>query len=279
MHGLGDHGERHRRHLEVFSRNGVLCHAIDLPGHGRNEGQRGHFSGIHELMETIRKQVIDLREKLPAGTPMGLMGHSMGGFLTLHFLGRYPELINFSWVSSPLIDARRNVPFFARQAAHALSAFLPRLSFKSAVRTELCKRDPKMIDETKRDDWVHRRITARAASVLIRNAPKLRTSSRNIRKDLKLLMTHGGEDKICPSLLSWKLFESLSVEEKEYVLFRDSLHEPFNDIGREDVYRTLEQWLHESLDLDDIVGSTKGERRPRPVYRERRLKKNVTVAA
>lgn len=230
-------------------------------------------------MEIMHEQVQDLREKLPNDAPVGLMGHSMGGFLTLHFLGRYPGLIDFSWISSPLIDARRNANFFARQAAHALSALVPRFSFKSAARTELCKRDPKMIDETNRDRWIHRRITARTASVLIRNAPTLQEVAKNIRSDLKLLMTHGGEDQICPSLLSWKFFESLPVEQKEYVLFRDSLHEPFNDIGREDVYRTIEQWLQESLELDDLDGATHTDRPTRPHFRERSLNKNATVAA
>ncbi len=226
-------------------------------------------------MEVIREQLIDVRERIPSGAPLGLMGHSMGGFLSLHFLGRYPDLVDFSWISSPLIDARRNVPFFARQAAHALSAFVPRISFKSAVRTDQCKRDPKMIAETKRDNWVHRRISARAASVLFKNARKLKDVSEQFSPDLKLLMTHGGEDKICPSLLSWKFFETLPVEQKEYVLFRDSLHEPFNDLGREDVYRTLEQWLNSVLDEES---SEENYEVRRPLYSERRLN-GATAAA
>lgn len=74
-------------------------------------------------------------------------------------------------------------------------------------------------------------------------APKLLKGG--LTGDLELLMTHGGEDRICPPKWSQAYFQSLPLENKRYCHFADLLHEPFNDIGRENVLLELERWLDE----------------------------------
>jgi pimeloyl-ACP methyl ester carboxylesterase len=62
--------------------------AIDLPGHGRSES----FSDTHtmELMSGVVKELLDsagIRKTV-------LAGHSLGGYVTLAFLERYPEYLS-----------------------------------------------------------------------------------------------------------------------------------------------------------------------------------------
>jgi len=258
IHGLGDHVARHDRHLEAFVRRGVVCSGIDLPGHGRSEGRRGHIDKIETILELLDEAVAHLREQLPPGAPIGIVGHSMGGFLGLYFLAQRPDQFDYAWISSPLIDARRHGNVLIRALVHVAGFFWPTLTIRSRSRSQSCKRDPVAIAETLADPFVHRCVSVSLMRMLMRAAPKLLKGG--LSGDLELLMTHGGKDRICPPKWSQAFFQTLSLERKRYCHFADLLHEPFNDIGRENVLLELEQWL------DEVFGAEPAsDKRPAPV--------------
>jgi len=60
---------------------------IDLPGHGKSEG----LGGIHtmELQAEVVHQVLKARKVRKCI----MIGHSMGGYVTLAFAGKYPEML------------------------------------------------------------------------------------------------------------------------------------------------------------------------------------------
>ena len=71
-----------------FAAAGIHCRTFDWPGHGRSEGQRGHMDSLETVTGLIREQRHRLRESIGPDKPIGLLGHSMGGFFALYFLGR-----------------------------------------------------------------------------------------------------------------------------------------------------------------------------------------------
>lgn len=80
IHGLGDHVARHERHLQAFVRRGVICSGIDLPGHGRSEGRRGHIDKMETVLQLLDEAVEHLRQQLPAGAPIGIWDIPWAGF-------------------------------------------------------------------------------------------------------------------------------------------------------------------------------------------------------
>lgn len=64
----------------------VLC--LDIPGHG----QSGVFSEIHMMdeMATVLKTVLEA-EEIEKAT---IIGHSMGGYVTMSFVSMYPEMLS-----------------------------------------------------------------------------------------------------------------------------------------------------------------------------------------
>ncbi len=247
VHGLGDHGERHEEHLDLLADCGVLSAAIDLPGHGRSLGRRGHIDRLETVQTLIGEELQRLRGLLPAGTPLGLMGHSMGGFFVLHFLGSRLVPVDFAWVSSPLVNARARAGRLKIAAARLLGRVCPELTLRSGVRTEECKRDLERIEATRRDPLVHREISLRLGGILLHESSRLEGLAARIPESLKLLMTHGGEDRICPAAEARRLFDRIPARQKEFLLFPELLHEPFNDIGREEFYAGLAGWIGATL--------------------------------
>ncbi len=243
LHGLGDHAARHQTHLRHFTDRGIYCTGIDLPGHGLSGGKRGCRQGAEGAFVLIEEALRHLRGRVPAESPIGLIGHSMGGFFALNYLVTHPRVFDFAWISSPLIDPRKAARPGVRLLIHCLGTVWPGFTVQSGVRSEMCKRDPEMIEEARNDPLVHRHFSAGLGRALLRRAATLQRSAGRMRRDFRLLMTHGSDDPICPSGLSREYFDRLSSRRKRYVLFQGLLHEPFNDIGREEVHETLGGWL------------------------------------
>jgi alpha-beta hydrolase superfamily lysophospholipase len=203
-------------------------------------------------METVQTLIGEnlrrLRDLVPPNAPLGLMGHSMGGFFVLHFLGSRAFPVEFAWVSSSLVDPRGRAGRWKVAAARLLGAMWPALTVRSGVRSEDCKRDLERIEATRCDPLVHRKISLGLGGILLRESLRLEALAARIPDSLSLLMTHGGEDRLCPVENARTLFEQIPARRKEFLLFPDQLHEPFNDLGRDEFYRGLSDWIGETLE-------------------------------
>ena len=62
-----------------------------------------------------------------------------------------------------------------------------------------------------------------------------------------VLMILGGADTIIDPVTSRAIFERLGSQDKTLFLFPGMLHEPFNEIGREQVFADLTGWLDHHL--------------------------------
>ncbi len=249
LHGLGDHGGRHLRQLEVFASRGIAVLAVDLPGHGRSAGRRGYLGRGFQIVYQIVDEAFDhLRESgyLPAGAPVGLCGHSMGGFLALNYLADRRPALDFVWLSSALCDARPKVPAVLRPALRLAAFVAPGFTTETKIRSELCKRDPERISEAKGDPLVHRSLSLRLASDLLVASASLSGRLAAGRPVADVLFTHGGADAICPPEIARRVSEAMPAGRKHFAEFPELLHEPFNDLGRASFFQTLEDWVSSS---------------------------------
>ena len=85
VHGLGEHIGRWQHVAELFCKAQIAFFGIDLRGHGKSQGIRGHAKSLDQLLDDIedllkvaRSEYIDL--------PIILYGHSMGGNLVANFI-------------------------------------------------------------------------------------------------------------------------------------------------------------------------------------------------
>ena len=245
VHGLGDHSGRHTQAIEKFVRKGIYCVAPDLPGHGHTEGTRGFIQSIETVHTIIKENLEHVRTEIQPNAPVGLLGHSMGGFFALHYLAEFPSCFNFSWISSPLIDASWRRSRLLQTAAQVLGVIYPKFTIHSNVPSSACSRDPQRLLETQKDPLKHKKLTMRLGKMLLNETARLEGMIQNIDPELRILVTHGSQDAICPSALSQELFQQLPEENARYALFEGMLHEPFNDIGSDAFFQELQLWLDE----------------------------------
>ena len=243
LHGLGEHAARHSEHLQLIADRGIFCQSFDWPGHGYSEGPRGHIDSQTTIDTLIEDQLGQLRERIGPNKPIGLFGHSMGGFLALCHLTRFPSCADFAWIGSTLVDPAGNAPAWKRRLARVLDRFTPGLRLGSGIRSEDCRQGP----SKRRDPLMHKKISVRLGKLLMDAAPRLAAEAKNVNPTLRLLMTHGSADRVCPAEQSRALFDSLPIEHKTYVLFDGVLHEPFHGEDRAILHETLTQWIDDEL--------------------------------
>ena len=65
VHGLGDHAGRYERFAEGMAKHGMGTYAVDLRGHGKSAGQRGHVDSWSQWTDDVSAFVKHV-EGLPA---------------------------------------------------------------------------------------------------------------------------------------------------------------------------------------------------------------------
>ena len=61
VHGLGEHIQRYGYWSELFRNEGIAFTGVDLPGHGRSEGRKGHVSS-YDVLNEILKEINSLKK-------------------------------------------------------------------------------------------------------------------------------------------------------------------------------------------------------------------------
>ena len=90
VHGVADHIRRYDHVAQFLSEQGVLVCGEDHLGHGRTaeDGIYGYF-GPEQGWELVVRDIHSLRQRMEKrypGVPYGMLGHSMGSFLTRTYL-------------------------------------------------------------------------------------------------------------------------------------------------------------------------------------------------
>ncbi len=94
LHGFAEDGNIWSKQINVLKENNLLI-IPDLPGSGQSEMLDGTsaLKNYAEVVKAIADEVI-FKNKKENQNPFCLIGHSMGGYITLAFAEKYPELLN-----------------------------------------------------------------------------------------------------------------------------------------------------------------------------------------
>lgn len=242
-HGHGEHSDSYRRVVEALKEEAWTIYAWDMRGHGRSEGLRGYAANFDLYCEDYAlflKQVLE-RPEVKTG-PVVLLCHSMGALVQLKTLILHPEFKPDAMViSSPLVGVGVHVPAYKKIAAEWLNKFLPTVTLWNEVSNDHVTRDADVIRELERDPYRHSRISAgvylgfmNSFALVHEKAPELK---------FKTLLQISDKDPVVSSEEAIRFFENLGAKEKEIKIYAGARHEVYNDIGREQVFQDLKNFL------------------------------------
>jgi acylglycerol lipase len=242
IHGLAEHAGRYDAFALALNGAGIELIAIDLRGHGKSSGERVWVRVFTDYLRDADVLLEACAATPPAGTPLFLMGHSMGGLIAALYAieraGAHPlaGLI----LSSPALRPGSGTPRWKAALSRIVGTLVPRLP-AFAIDPAQLSRAPGVVEANRRDPLVHHgAIPARTAAQLLAGMERVAQGRAGIA--LPYLIFHGTADTLCDPAGSREFEAHAGSADATLDLYEGSYHETLNDLDRERVIRKLIDW-------------------------------------
>jgi acylglycerol lipase len=288
VHGASEHSGRYEHVASALVADGYAVYALDHRGHGRSDGPRAVIDRLDNAVADLDQLVLEARRSRP-GSPVYMLGHSMGGTVALAYAirhqpddlraapsgeaggreqddpraapsseaggraGRKPEgrheRLAGLILSGPLA-ALAAAPAPLRLVGRLLSAVAPTLPLV-AIDASLVSRDPEVVKAYVSDPLVHHgKLPARTVAELATAIDSFPAAVGAIT--IPTLILYGTADRLCPPAGSLMLGERIGATDKTVKAYEGLYHEILNEPERDEVLADIRAWL--SLRVTPVAG-------------------------
>jgi alpha-beta hydrolase superfamily lysophospholipase len=243
-HGAAEHSGRYDKFGSHFAARGYIVAALDLPGHGRSDGERGHIDSFELYIDTLdvfQQQVAALYP----GVPQVLLGHSMGGLVATNHLLSRQDVYAGCILSGPAIKTDLEPGFLQMLLIRFLSAFFPTTGALQLDASGV-SRDPDEVARYVNDPLNYTgKLSARLVAELFSAMNSVQERAGEIT--LPMLMLHGGADSMASPGGSRFLDAHVGSTDKTLNIYPGLYHEIFNEPEREQVFADILVWCESLL--------------------------------
>jgi alpha-beta hydrolase superfamily lysophospholipase len=239
VHGLGEHSGRYRPLAESLTSVGISVFAFDLRGHGRSRGPRGDVSAFPRFLEDLLVMEDVLAGEMPGRDPRFLLGHSLGGLIGIQRLKTLADGYDGAVFSAPWLRVAQ--PPWLRALGRGLGWLFPRVAVRAGPGPHRLTRDPEMAEAWRKDPLIHTRVTGG----LFREAERVQCSllSEGLKPGIPMLFLVPDDDPVVDTTTTLSFARGNVAEGTRIEILEGRRHEPFNDLGREEVFRFVAEWL------------------------------------
>jgi len=248
IHGIGEHAGRYDHVGKSFNDAGIALVSMDLRGHGRSPGKRGHIGDRIIVRKDIDNLIEYIKRKYP-GIPLILYGHSLGGNISLEYRlrGEHSAEMTGYLITSPWIKLVRQIPSILQHVIEVGDKMIP-----TAVISQ--KIDNKMLgnmDHIKKEedsDLRHQNISIHTALEGFSVAEEIMNNSildKYGGGEKPVLLMHGTDDPVC-DIEGSRAVAGIYGEICEFIEWEDYLHELHNgtdDKPGEPVIEKMIDWV------------------------------------
>lgn len=274
-HGMCEHSGRYTYLAQALVKAGYVVYASDRRGHGhtaQKQADLGHLAdtdGWNLILSDLLSLTEVIRHQHP-GVPRFLIGHSMGSFLTQHYVVLYSNTLNGAILSGTngkmglLLWLGKCASRFEtwRQGPKGRSAFLEYLSFgtynnafkPNRTKSDWLSRDSAGVDRYLQDPLCGFRCTNQFWNDLTFGLGEIEKPENiaRIPKTFPILIMAGSNDPVGNKTKGVKRlvdsYQNAGLKNVTSHFYEGARHEIFNETNREEVYRDIIQWLeHQPL--------------------------------
>ena len=213
--------------------------AFDLRGHGRSQGPRGDVGAFPHFLQDLLAVEHLMEGEFPPDLPRFLLGHSLGGLVSLRrlqvFQGPYAgAILSAPWLATAL-------PGWVERAGSFLGLALAGMALPSGIGPEKLTRDPAMVREWRIDPLNHTRITPRLFREVVRVQKEVLGFRGVVESPLLFLVP--GADPVVRSVVTEDFARGMAGGSVQVEILPGCLHEPLNDLGRDEVRDLVAGWM------------------------------------
>lgn len=244
VHGAMEHHRRYGWLIEMWRTSGFHVIMGDLPGHGlTTRANRGHIHSFDEYTTEVKDWILAASQY---GLPVFLLGHSMGGLISIRLLMEEKLEIAGLILSSPCVGLIEYPSKMMNAASYGLNAIFPSLRIKTRLTVDMATSNPDVIEADEKDTLYVTKVSVRWYRELI-EAMKASFLELNQMQDIPLLLMQAGDDKVVDKKVVKEWFNHVDLSEKRYKEWPQCYHEIFNETEREAIFEYAKDFVHSQL--------------------------------
>lgn len=243
VHGAGEHSGRYQFVKDWFLQHDVAVFAGDLPGLGRSPGKRGHVEHFSDYVEAAKGWIREAHKVLP-DRPVFVLGHSMGGLVTVRLLQDMdaPNLsIHGVILSSPLLRLNMQLPPWKVKLAAVAVKLIPTLRIPNEINPAHVSRSPEVVRGYAEDPYMESRVSLQWFSELQTAMQQASVESSKIQHPILLLQA--GADRLVDPEAVYPFMERISSKDKTLEVYSGLFHEIMNEPEKLQVLQDMMQWI------------------------------------
>lgn len=237
VHGMGEHSGRYIHFAHYLKEVVDEIVMIDLRGHGRSAGVRGHVQHFDDHADDVRSWLESIESR-----DLHLFGHSMGGLVVLRVCLKYLSLPLASVsVGSPLLGIKVELPLAKRMAAHVIARIWGKLLLSSEIDPATVSHDAAVVQAYKDDRLVHSLSTPGFYVDLLRTLEDTHERLKTVSYPISFFVPL--DDRIVNSAKTLELAEGLKAPDRVIFQYEGFFHEIFNEVEKERPFEDLNRWI------------------------------------
>ncbi len=240
-HGFSEHGGTYRHVAEwLGSALDLDVIAVDLRGHGRSPGRRGVVRRYDDLVGDLAR-ALEWTARQHPDTPRFLLGHSNGGQVALRLVLQERVPVEGLIISNPALRIAMPIPAYKLKLGRFLLRHAPWVTLRGDTRADMLTRDPEIQRAHRADRLRHSRISAPLFFGMVEGGEMVMARGGEVHSPIVMLI--GGQDPVVDPAAARELYDHLGSEDKTLLLYPKMLHEPLNELGRDQVLDDLVRWI------------------------------------
>lgn len=270
-HGMAEHSGRYDHFARFLAENGFAVYMNDHAGHGRSAQVKGHFAdknGWDCVLRDLHALRLEAQQAHP-GLPVFWMGHSMGSFLSRCYITRHGEGLSGcvlcgtmgknpgAALGKALAMAQERLmgPRAAGKKLNRLATGTYNRRIQNPVNSSAwLSRDEKVCRDFEADPLSNFPFTAAGYRDLFTGLLEISSPqwAQGVPKDLPILLIAGEEDPVGdygrgPRQVEGWLGQA-GISDLTLKLYPGMRHEVLNELGKEQVYGDVLDWLLQRLE-------------------------------
>jgi alpha-beta hydrolase superfamily lysophospholipase len=214
---------------------GFAVRSYDQYGHGKSSGKRGCLPSNNRLLDDLALVMDDTRKHMTAGTPLILLGHSMGGLVAARFVSLNLRAVDALVLSSPALGAKLKP--LDKLLLAVLPKIAPNLAVPNGLNPNKISHDPEVVKAYLADPLVHNKISPRLGKWIMDNGAATLQAVNTWH--VPTLLMFAGQDKLVDAAAS-RAFTGLAPKSMLQSTCYDNLyHEIFNEVDSSPVFEEL----------------------------------------
>uniref|UniRef100_A0A8C6W6M9 Monoglyceride lipase n=1 Tax=Nannospalax galili TaxID=1026970 RepID=A0A8C6W6M9_NANGA len=270
-HGAGEHCGRYDELAQMLRGLNLLVFAHDHVGHGQSEGERMVVSDFQVFVRDVLQHVDTVQKDHP-GLPVFLLGHSMGGAISILAAAERPAHFAGMVLISPLVVANPEsattfkenwmtlksfvekatqmtkawIPYVFQLgvlAAKVLNLVLPNMSL-GPIDSSVLSRNKSEVDLYDSDPLICRAGVKVCFGIQLLNAVS-RVERAMPRLTLPFLLLQGSADRLCDSKGAYLLMDSSQSQDKTLKIYEGAYHVLHKELPEvtNSVFHEINMWV------------------------------------